>query len=92
MNMMDGVSGLVGGTVLTAIAAVTLDGSSVSIELAGGLFMTGGGIVWWMSSKFTKLSDNITSLREDVSEMKKVLRNCPAAKTVDMDDCREAQD
>ena len=80
---MDAVSGIIAGTTATAIAAVTLDGSSLSIELAGGLMVTVAGIVWWMSSKFTKLDDNLTTLRDEMREVKNVLKNCPAARKVD---------
>jgi len=39
--------------------------------------------VWWMSSKFTKLDDNLTTLRDEMREVKNVLKNCPAARKVD---------
>ena len=81
--MINGVTGIIAGTAATAIAAVTLDGSSLSIELAGGLMVTVAGIVWWMSSKFTKLDDNLTTLRKEMREVKNVLKNCPAARKVD---------
>lgn len=88
--MMDGVSGIIAGTVATTIAVVTLDGASISIELAGGLLVSVGGVVWWMSSKFTKLDDNqiqtndrLSALAERLEKIEHALKNCPAAKNQD---------
>ena len=72
-NMIDGLTGLTAGTVVTALAAVSLDGASLSIEVVGGLILTVGGTVWWLSSKFTKLDDRLAAIE-------KVLSNCPAAR------------
>jgi hypothetical protein len=90
MNMMDGVSGIIAGTAAAGLAVVTLDGASISIELAGGLLVSVGGVVWWMSSKFTKLDDNQTRIHDRLDGMAErlerievVLRNCPAAKVAD---------
>jgi hypothetical protein len=90
MNMMDGVSGIIAGTAATALAVVTLDGASISIELAGGLLVSVGGIVWWLSSKFTKLDDNqsriserLDAVAERLERIEVTLRKCPAAKVTD---------
>ena len=87
MNMMDGVSGIIGGTAAVALAVVTLDGASISIELAGGLLVSVGGIIWWLSSKFRGLDDSQTRTNERLEAMayrleriEVTLRNCPAAK------------
>ena len=86
MNM-DCVSGLIAGTAATALASVTLDGASISIELAGGLLVSVGGVVWWLSSKFRGLDDHavrtnerLDGFAERMERMERVLRNCPAAK------------
>ena len=87
---MDVVSGIIAGTAATALAVVTLDGASISIELAGGMLVSVGGVVWWLSSKFTNLTDNqnriherLDSMAERLERIEVVLRNCPAAKNVD---------
>ena len=86
LHMIDGVSGLVGGTVATVMAVVSLDGATISVELAGTIFVSGCGLVWWLSARFTKIDDNqkastaaLERLKTEVEELRKILRNCPLA-------------
>jgi hypothetical protein len=88
MNM-DCLSGIIAGTAATALAAVTIDGASISVELAGAIFVGGGSMVWWMASKFRGLDDHavrtnerLDGFAERMENMEKVLKNCPATKNV----------
>ena len=84
MSMIDGVTGIVAGTASTALfAVVSLDGSTISVEAAVGVVVFISGVVWWLSSKFTKIDDSLTRLKSDMAELKKVLKNCPASKKLD---------
>ena len=89
---MDVVSGIIAGTAATALAVVTLDGASISIELAGGLLVSVGGCGWWLSSKFRGLDDNqartnerLDGVAERLERIEHALKNCPAAKTFNCD-------
>jgi len=90
MNMMDGISGIIAGTMATAFAAVALDGSMVSLELVAKIAIPIGGMVWWMSSKFTRIDDHQTAVNNRLDSVvtrldriETVLKNCPAGKLSD---------
>ena len=92
--MMDGISGLIAGTMATAFAAVAMDGSMVSVETVAKIAIPVGGMVWWLSSKFRGIDDNqavilnsqsalnnrIDSVLTRLDRIEVVLRNCPEAK------------
>lgn len=88
--MMDGISGLIAGTAATAFAAVALDGSTVSIEMVAKISVPVGGVIWWLSSKFTKVDDNQTAINNRLDSVvtrldriEQALKNCPAAKSLE---------
>ena len=76
---MDGVSGLIAGIIATEFAAMTLDGAMVSIEMVVKIAVPIGGVVWWLSSKFTKLDSRLHAIET-------ALKRCPVAKDLDCDE------
>ena len=87
MNMIDGITGLIAGTAATAFATVALDGSTVSVEMVAKIAVPVGGMVWWLSSKFTRIDDHQTAINNRLDSVvtrldriETTLKNCPAGK------------
>ena len=77
--MIDIGAGLIAGTVATGLAAVTLDGIVVSVETVAKIAVPIGGMVWWLSSRFSKLDSRLHAIE-------KALQRCPLAKDLDCDE------